>query len=108
MRITKSLLLSALFTLVLGTTFAKGDPAAKSARTEIKEMITKADFAKEISEDVTLNVRFQVNGKNEIIIISTDNDKYDASLKDVLNYKKLKSSDMSINMIYTLPIKLKK
>jgi len=108
MRITKSLLLSALFTLILGTASANNNPTTKTARAEIKEMISKANFAKNISEEVTLNVTFQVNGKNEIIIMSTDNDKYDSSLKSVLNYQKLKSSDIAINKTYTLPIKLKK
>lgn len=108
MRITKSLLLSALFTLVLGTASANNNPEAKTARVEIKEMIKKAEIASEIKNDVSINITFLVNAKNEIIIMSTDNEKYDASLKSALNYKKLKSLDMSINKTYTLPIKLTK
>ena len=55
-----------------------------------------------------MNVTFQVNAKNEITVISTDSDDFDSNLKSVLNYKKLKSSDMSIGKTYTLPIKLTK
>ncbi|MFT4534003.1 MAG: hypothetical protein ACJA1A_002496 [Saprospiraceae bacterium] len=108
MRITKSLLFSILFAFVLGTASASTDPTVKSARTEIKEMIVKAEITKDLKAETTVNVTFQVNAKNEIIVISTDSDDLDASLKAVLNYKKLKSSDISIGITYTLPIKLTK
>lgn len=108
MRITKSLLFSILFAFVLGTASASTDPTTNSARTEIKELIVKANITKDLKAETTVNVTFQVNAKNEIIVISTDNDSYDTSLKTVLNYKKLKSSDMSIGKTYTLPIKLTK
>jgi hypothetical protein len=108
MRITKSLMFSILFAFVLGTASASTDPTVKSARTEIKEMIVKAEFVKDLTAEITVSVTFQVNSKNEIIVISTDNDDYDSNLKSVLNYKKLKSSDMNVGVTYTLPIKLKK
>lgn len=108
MRITKSLIFSILFAFVLGTASASTDPTVKSARTEIKEMIVNADITKNLKAETTVNVTFQVNAKNEIIVISTDNAKFDSNFKSVLNYKKLKSSDMSIGKTYTLPIKLKK
>ena len=108
MRITKSLLFSILFAFVLGTASASTDPTTNSARTEIKELIVKANLVKDLKTETTVNVTFQVNAKNEIIVISTDNDSFDTSFKSVLNYKKLKSSDMSIGITYTLPIKLTK
>jgi len=49
-----------------------------------------------------------VNSNNEIIIISTDQKNLDSSIKSTLNYKKLKSSDMEVNVTYTLPVSLKK
>ena len=108
MRITKSLMFSILFAFVLGTASASTDPTAKSARTEIKEMIMKSEITKDLRAEITVNVTFQVNAKNEIIVISTDSVDFDSNLKSVLNYKKLKSSDMSIGKTYTLPIKLTK
>ena len=108
MRITKSLMFSILFAFVLGTATANTDPNLKSARTEIKEMIVKAELTKDLKAEITVNVTFEINAKNEIIVISTDNDSYDQSFKSVLNYKKLNSSDMSIGKKYTLPIKLTK
>ncbi len=110
MRITKSILFTALFALVLGTATASSitDPETKTARKEIKTMIQKANWASYLKEDVTVNVTFLVNAKNEIIIMSTDKENLDSRIKSTLNYKKLKSSDMKVNVTYTLPVKLKK
>ena len=108
MRISKSILFAALFTLSLGTLSAETNPETTSARSEIKTFIQKADLASAIKEDLTVNVTFMVNGKNEIIILSTDKTELDSRIKSTLNYKKLKSSDMKINTSYTLPVVLKK
>ena len=108
MRITRSILFTALFALVLGTATANTNPETKTARNEIKTLIQKANLAENLKSDVTVNVTFMVNSKNEIIILSTDKDKLDSRIKSTLNYKKLKSSDMKVNVTYTLPVKLKK
>jgi len=108
MRITKNILFAALFTFVLGTASANTDPTTTTARNEIKTLIQKADLASNIKNDMTVNVTFMVNAKNEIIIMSTDQKSLDRSIKSTLNYKKLKSSDMKVNVTYTLPVRLKK
>ena len=100
--------MTALFALILGTVSANTNPETNSARSEIKELIEKANIAADIRSDVTVNVTFMVNAKNEIIIMSTDKKKLDSSIKSTLNYKKLKSSDMKVNVAYTLPVILKK
>ena len=108
MRITKSILMTALFALILGTATASTNPETNSARHEIKKMIEKADLAESIKSDVTVNVTFMVNSNNEIIIMSTDQKNLDSSIKSTLNYKKLKSSDIKVNVTYMLPVILKK
>ena len=108
MRITKSILFTALFALVLGTATAGTNPTKNTARNEIKQLIQKANLVSGLKKDMTVNVTFMVNGKNEIIIMSTDKDNLDTRIKSILNYKKLKSSDMKVNVAYTLPIILKK
>lgn len=109
MRITKSILFTALFAMVLGTATANTNPESKtSARKEIKTMIQKANLTEAIKEDVTVNVTFMVNAKNEIIVMSTDQENLDTRIKSTLNYKKLKSSDVKVNSTYTLPVILKK
>jgi hypothetical protein len=108
MRITKSILMTAIFALILGTATASTNPETNSARSEIKKLIEKADIASSLKNDVTVNVTFMVNAKNEIIIMSTDKKKLDRRIKATLNYKKLKSSDMKVNVTYTLPVILKK
>jgi len=108
MRITRSILFTALFAMVLGTATANTEPESTTARKEIKTLIQKANLVSNLSEDVTVNVTFMVNAKNEIIILSTDKENLDRRIKSTLNYKKLKSSDMKLNVTYTLPVKLKK
>ena len=108
MRITKSILFSALFALVLGTASANTDPETKTARNEIKTWIQKANLTANLKESTTVNVTFMVNAKNELIIMSTDTEKFDNRIKALLNYKRLKSTDMKVNTTYTLPVVLKK
>ena len=108
MRITKSILMTALFALILGTASASTNPETNSARFEIKKLIEKADLASIIENEVTVNVTFMVNGNNELIIMSTDKKDLDSRIKSTLNYKKLKSSDIKVNKTYTLPVILKK
>lgn len=108
MRIAKSILLAALFTLTIGTMSANTNPDDNTARNEIKTLIQKSNLASKLKNDVTVNVTFMVNAKNEIIIMSTDQEKLDGSIKSTLNYKKLKSSDIKVNTTYTLPVVLKK
>lgn len=108
MRITKSILFTALFALILGTATASTNPEITTARNEIKTLIQKSNLSSYLKKDVTVNVTFMVNAKNEIIIMSTDQENLDSSIKSTLNYKKLKSSDMKVNVTYTLPVVLKK
>ncbi len=108
MRITKSILFTALFALVLGTATAGTNPTTNTARNEIKTFIQKAKIADSLEKDVTVHVTFMVNAKNEIIVMSTDKDNLDTRIKSTLNYKKLKSSDIKVNTKYTLPVVLKR
>ncbi|MEM9548772.1 MAG: hypothetical protein AAGA77_22500 [Bacteroidota bacterium] len=108
MRITRSILLTALFALILGTANANTDPETKTTRYEIKQLIQKSNMAEGLKQDITVNVNFMVNAKNELIIMSTDQKKLDKRIKSTLNYKKLKSTDMKVNVVYTLPLTLKK
>ncbi|MDF1696412.1 MAG: hypothetical protein P1U56_11290 [Saprospiraceae bacterium] len=108
MRITKSLMFTALFALILGTASATTNPENKTARKEIKTLIQKSNLAADIQKDVTVHVTFMVNDKNEIIVTSTDKANLDRIIKYTLNYKKLESTDMQLNKTYTLPVVLKK
>ena len=108
MRITKNFLMTAAFAFLFTALNANTNPNFDSARQEIETLMTKAEVFKYLDEDMTIHVTFQINSKNEIIIISTDQEKYDDNIKYTLNYQKLESTDMKINTNYTLPIVLKK
>ena len=108
MRITKNLMFTALFALILGTASANTNPENTTARKEIKTLIQKSNLAADIQKDMTVHVTFMVNEKNEIIVTSTDQENLDSTIKSTLNYKKLESTDMLVNKTYTLPVVLKK
>ena len=108
MRITKNLMFTALFALILGTASANTNPENTTARKEIKTWIQKANLAQNLQKDITVHVTFMVNEKNEIIVTSTDQENLDSTIKSTLNYKKLESTDMLVNKTYTLPVVLKK
>ncbi|MDF1696411.1 MAG: hypothetical protein P1U56_17630 [Saprospiraceae bacterium] len=108
MRITKNLMFTALFALILGTASANTNPENTTARKEIKTWIQKANLAENLQKDITVHVTFMVNEKNEIIVTSTDQENLDSTIKSTLNYKKLESTDMLVNKTYTLPVVLKK
>jgi hypothetical protein len=42
--------------------------------------------------------------KNEIIVVSTNNQKLDRVVKDALNYEKVKTGDLQAFQIYVLPV----
>ena len=54
MRITRSILFTALFALVLGTATANTNPDTKTARNEIKTLIQKANLAENLKSDVRI------------------------------------------------------
>ena len=109
MRISKSLILSIAFSFVMGAAMANTNPTeTKTARQEIQTLLQKADIAASVDESSTVNVKFMVNENNEIIVISTDKDNLDRTIKSTLNYKRLKATDFATNKTYTLPVVVKK
>ena len=53
-------------------------------------------------------IDFMLNDKSEIIVLSTSNENLDLTLKSVLNYKTLKSSELDYYKKYTVPVRIVK
>ena len=105
MKITK--LLFALLALSISTvTFANSGPDYPTVGEEIKTLIQKADIDFEDTEKVMIN--FLINSDSKLIIVSTSDKENEASLRSVLNLKKVNKGDLEMNTIYSLPIQLKK
>jgi hypothetical protein len=112
MKITKSLFLTTLFMgLFYFSSFAAdpindGDKYSKVTN-QIAKLLEGMDISS-IDHDETIKIDFMINSTGEIIVISTDNEKLDESLKSKLNYKKLQSKNLETFKTYTVPVKIKK
>jgi len=111
MKITKSLFLSAFMIGLFSFSSYAGDPVPKKdnskVSTQIQKLLTGLDITSMANEE-TLKIDFMVNPKGEIIVISTNNESMDSSLKHKLNYKKLNSKNLETFKTYTVPVKIKK
>ncbi len=89
------------------TTFANPVPEKKAElRAELSSYISKMNFDTVDDEDGVFYVSFTVNAKKELIILSTDNAQIDHRIKNELNYKELKATDVEVNKVYTLPVRI--
>lgn len=102
------LILSAFALVCLSTaTFANPIPGAKDQlRTEIANYINNINFSTADVDDEVLYVHFMLNSKNEIIVLSTDNEDLDQKIKGELNYRAVKVKGVEQNKVYTLPIRV--
>lgn len=110
---TKNLVFSLLMSIafVLPMSASIGDNESKfpeKAQTEINQLVSKIDFDVDALNSEKVKMYFIVNVKNEIVILKTNNENVDATLKNNLNYKALKSTDLEINKVYILPISFEK
>jgi hypothetical protein len=55
-------------------------------------------------EATTINVEFMITENKEVIITTTNNAEFDASLKQIFNYKKLVATNLDSNQIYTMSV----
>jgi hypothetical protein len=102
---TIKLLFAAAFLFTLS--FAKAntiDPtSSEQLRCEISKIITSVDW----SESKTFYINFIVTSQNEIIVTSTSDKTVDNQVKSLLNYKKLYTTGITPNEIFTLPVTIK-
>lgn len=109
MNTRKSCLLSLiLFAFVSSATFAV-ESVAKDP-TSVNEQIYKLLEGMDIEnlDEGMIYIDFMLNDKSEIIVLSTSNENLDLTLKSVLNYKTLKSSELDYYKKYTVPVRIVK
>jgi len=107
----KQILFSGLFlAIVASSSFAAGDFYRPTTNLEkkVKKELSKIDFDYSELNGETLKIRFTVNEKSEIIVLSTDNSNLDATIKGALNYDKIESGELKPFEIYILPVTFEK
>lgn len=108
MRIVQSFLTVVFFALVTQYATASNLPSnIKPVGTQIQSLLKGIEYEKFVSKETKINITFFVNGQNEIIVVSTNNQNLDEILKSTLNYKKLSMNELEYNKIYTIPVLIK-
>ena len=74
---------------------------------QIQKMLISNNIMTSIDKDTKVNISFLVNGQNEIIVLSTNNQDLDQAIKSALNYRKISVSELEYNTVYTLPVSFK-
>lgn len=105
-----SLVLVAAMLLSVGGIFANNPKKAnpeKTLSTQIAELLDNNPFIV-ADHDLTAQVKFMLNNKKEIIVISvdTDNELLEGFVKSRLNYKKVDSKDCKRGETYTVPVRI--
>ena len=107
----KQVLFSALFVAITASSsFATVDylrPTENLAK-KIKSELSKVDLDFEKLNGETLKIRFTVNEKNEIIVLSTDHTSLDNTIKGALNYDKVDAKEFKPFEIYIVPVTFEK
>lgn len=110
MKLFKVLFLSAIFSFTFfAANAANINPkeASKDLQKQVSELVLDADVFTQADAGNTLKVRFMVMDNNEIIVLSTDNENYDDTMKSILNYKLVDVDAQLKNKIFILPITLR-
>jgi hypothetical protein len=113
MKTVKVTIATAILFVSLFTTsaFAKNPVAPTSAPAQIQntgmQKLVEENLllnAELFEEKTTVHVEFIVNENNEVIITNTNNEYFDASFKQIFNYKKLDKTSLVSNQIYTMSV----
>ncbi|MBC7884527.1 MAG: hypothetical protein H7X99_03585 [Saprospiraceae bacterium] len=95
--------------IILAITSVTGFSAAiekKSEVVQIKDLLNSIDFRRFSELPLDVRISFIINGKNELIVVGTNNKSIDHVIKSALNYKKISVSELLYEKIYTVPVKI--
>ncbi len=106
-----SLVVVAAMLLATGNVLANdttSENPTKSLSSQISVMLSENNFS-EINSDLTAQVRFTLNSKGEIVVLSVDShfDRMESFVKKSLNYKKVDLDNVKEGKVYTIPVRVK-
>lgn len=77
-------------------------------RQEIVKLVSTIDLSDMKQNTERVSLQFIVNDKNEIIVLNVSETELDYTIKNKLNYKRVKTDDVVKNKIYTVPMVFQK
>lgn len=75
-------------------------------RLEVEKYLDSVQLRSDGNQPITIH--YLVNLNHEIVVLSTSTQEFENQIKNVLNYKAIKTTNVEVNKIYTLPIKIGK
>ena len=109
MKTLKFLICQVLFIISISTVAGiSGNIKSNTEAIQIQSILSKIDFKRYTLLPSTFNVSFMINGKNELIVVNTNNKNLDGMIKSAMNYKQIAVTDLEYGKIYTIPVKIEK
>ena len=113
MNLKKSVFSLALAATLCAPSFASTvdygtDKSTNTITTDIRNMIPRMDIDFTTMDAKTIKIKFMVNDKNEIIIISTDKTDLDSAIKSALNYREVSDKGLKPYSVYIVPVTFEK
>lgn len=107
MKTLKFLICQVLFIVFISTVAGiSGNIKSNTEAIQIQSILSKIDFKRYTLLPSTFNVSFMINGKNELLIVSTNNRELDEVIKSNLNYKQIAVETLEYHKVYTIPVRL--
>lgn len=100
-----------MFLLVTSSLFMTASAAdtkpTGDLKTQVSNMLNKIQFeTDDIDGNMEFSVNFIINDKKEIIVLSTNDAKYDIAVKNALNYKKINLESYKMNTTYQVSVNI--
>lgn len=96
-----------LVILISTVSGVSGDILKNLSETEqIHSILRKIDFERFAELPANVKVSFMINGKNELIVVNTNNKNLDGLIKSAMNYKQIAVTGLEYGKIYTIPVKI--
>lgn len=111
MKIIKNVVsvLSLIFLLTASTDVkANSNPSPTDWKIQVIEYLSDWNYTDSSDLPDKIIVDFMINEKSEIIVLSTSDQSFDRSIKQLLNYKSLESRSLKTFEKYSLPIVFEK
>ena len=107
----KTVMLAVVMLFSFSYVNAEIDPvkkATKELQSQLAQIINSNSFLKTIDSEQTIKISFMVNKSSEIVVLTTDNEELDSTMKNLLNYKKLNIDPSLVNQVFCLPVTINK
>lgn len=110
----KKLILSIAILLFMGTTFVSANelnPKKSYKRTtqELSKLLNPTSAVGELDNGVLVKVKIRITQNHEVVVLDTNSNNFELNryIKEMLNYRMLKSNELAVNDDYVFVVNFK-